>query len=109
MIVDCAVYRHGRREAGEISLAEASDACRHADAFVWLGLYEPDPREFEAVTSEFGLHPLAVEDAIHAHQRPKLEVYGETLLMVLKPVRYIDRDEVVEVGEIALFVNPEFL
>jgi magnesium transporter len=76
---------------------------------VWLGLYEPAEEEFDAVTSEFGLHPLAVEDAINAHQRPKLEVYDETLLLVLKPVRYIDHDEVVEIGEIALFVNPEFL
>jgi magnesium transporter len=109
MIVDCAVYRHGRRQPGEISLSEASRACRHDDAFVWLGLFEPSPEEFEAVTAEFGLHPLAVEDAIKAHQRSKVEVYDETLLMVLKPVRYIDRDEIVEVGEIALFANPEFV
>ena len=109
MIVDCAVYEEGRRRAGEVSLAEASSACRNDGSFVWLGLYEPSDDEFEAVSSEFGLHPLAVEDAIHAHQRPKLEVYDETLLVVLKPVRYIDSDEVVETGEIALFVNPEFL
>ena len=109
MIVDCAVYEQGRRRAGEVSLAEASSACRNDGSFVWLGLYEPSDDEFEAVSSEFGLHPLAVEDAIHAHQRPKLEVYDETLLVVLKPVRYIDSDEVVETGEIALFVNPEFL
>jgi magnesium transporter len=109
MIVDCAVYKGGRRQAGDLSVAEASRACRQDGSFVWLGLYEPAGEEFEAVTSEFGLHPLAVEDAIHAHQRPKLEVYDETLLLVLKPVRYIDHDEVVEIGEIALFVNPEFV
>jgi len=109
MIVDCAVYEHGKRQTGKMSLQEASNACRRDGAFVWLGLYEPADDEFEAVSSEFGLHPLAVEDAIHAHQRPKLEVYDETLLVVLKPVRYIDRDEVVETGEIALFVNPEFV
>jgi magnesium transporter len=109
MIVDCAVYKHGRRQEGEMSLQEASHACRNDGAFVWLGLHEPADEEFKSVSSEFGLHPLAVEDAIHAHQRPKLEVYDETLLVVLKPVRYIDRDEVVETGEIALFVNPEFL
>jgi magnesium transporter len=109
MIVDCAVYRGGRRQQGDMSVAEASVACRQDGAFVWLGLYEPTEEEFDAVTSEFGLHPLAVEDAINAHQRPKLEVYEETLLLVLKPVRYIDHDEVVEIGEIALFVNPEFL
>ncbi len=109
MIVDCAVYEHGRRRAGEMSLGDASRACRLDSSFVWLGLHEPTDEEFEAVSSEFGLHPLAVEDAIHAHQRPKLDVYDETLLVVLKPVRYIDRNEVVETGEIALFVNPEFL
>jgi magnesium transporter len=109
MIVDCAVYKGGRRQPGDLSVAEASHACRHDGSFVWLGLYEPGDPEFESVTSEFGLHPLAVEDAIDAHQRPKLEVYDETLLLVLKPVRYIDHEEVVEIGEIALFVNPEFL
>jgi magnesium transporter len=109
MIVDCAVYKGGRRQAGDLSVAEASHACRQDGSFVWLGLFEPGDEEFESVTLEFGLHPLAVEDAINAHQRPKLEVYGETLLVVLKPVRYIDHEEVVEIGEIALFVNPEFL
>ncbi len=109
MIVDCAVYRNGRRQAGDISVAEASQACRRDDAFVWLGLYEPSGEEFAEVTREFGLHPLAVEDAVKAHQRPKLETYDETLLLVLKPVSYIDHDEVVDIGEIALFANPEFL
>ena len=109
MIVDCAVYRNGRRQAGDISIAEASRACRLDGAFVWLGLYEPSTQEFEEVTSEFGLHPLAVEDAVKAHQRPKLEAYDDTLLLVLKPVSYLDRDEIVDIGEIALFVNPEFL
>jgi magnesium transporter len=92
-----------------MSLAEASQACHEDGAFVWLGLFEPSPQELDAVSREFGLHPLAVEDAIHAHQRPKVEVYDDTLLVVLKPVRYIDHDEAVEIGEIALFVNPEFL
>ena len=109
MIVDCAVYENGHRQEGEISIAEASRACRLDGSFVWLGLHEPSPDEFDSVKREFGLHPLAVEDAVHAHQRPKLEVYDDTLLVVLKPVRYIDHDEIVEIGEIALFVNPEFL
>jgi len=109
MIVDCAVYRNGVRQAGDLSVSEASRTCRQDGSFVWLGLHEPSPEEFAEVTKEFGLHPLAVEDAVKAHQRPKLEAYDETLLLVLKPVSYIDRDEVVDVGEIALFVNPEFL
>lgn len=109
MIVDCGVYKGGRRQAGHFSIAEASLACRNDGCFAWLGLYEPSEEEFEAVKREFGLHPLAVEDAVNAHQRPKIEQYDETLLVVLKPVRYIDHDEAVKVGEIALFVNPEFL
>jgi magnesium transporter len=109
MIVDCAVYEHGRRQAGEMSVAEASQACQRDGAFVWLGLHEPSEEEFDAVRREFGLHPLAVEDAVEAHQRPKIEVYDETVLVVLKPVSYVDHDEVVEIGEISLFVNPEFL
>ncbi len=92
-----------------MSLTEASRACGRDDAFVWLGLFEPSPEEFDSVRREFGLHPLAVEDAVHAHQRPKIELFAQTLLVVLKPVMYIDHDEVVEIGEIALFVNPEFL
>jgi magnesium transporter len=109
MIVDCAVYEHGARRPGQASIDEASRACRRDGAFVWLGLFEPSEDEFDSVRREFELHPLAVEDAVNAHQRPKLEVYDETLFLVLKPVRYIDRDEVVEIGEILLFVNPEFL
>ncbi|HZO58784.1 MAG TPA: magnesium/cobalt transporter CorA [Solirubrobacterales bacterium] len=109
MIVDCAVYAHGRRQTGQVSVAEASRACRQDDAFAWLGLYEPSAEEFDTVSREFGLHPLAVEDAVKAHQRSKVEIYEHTMLIVLKPVRYIDRDEVVDIGEIALFVNPEFL
>ena len=109
MIVDCAVYTGGRRTDGQVSVAEASQACRTDGSFAWLGLHEPAAEEFESVSREFGLHPLAVEDAVNAHQRPKIEVYDETLLVVLKPARYIDHDEAVEIGEIALFVNPEFV
>ncbi len=109
MIVDCAVYEGGRRRAGEISLHSASEACRRDGAFVWLGLFEPTPDELDAVRREFGLHELAVEDALKAHQRPKLEVYDDTLFVVLKPARYIDSEEVVETGEIHLFVSSSFV
>jgi magnesium transporter len=109
MIVDCAVYQHGLRETGQASLEEASRACHRDGAFVWLGLHEPTTEEFDSVKREFGLHPLAVEDAVHAHQRPKLEVYDDTLFIVLKPARYIDHEEAVDIGEILLFVNPGFL
>jgi magnesium transporter len=109
MIVDCAVYEEGQRRAGELSLRSASEACRQSGAFVWLGLFEPTPDELDSVRREFNLHELAVEDALHAHQRPKLEVYDDTLFVVLKPARYVDSEEVVETGEIHLFVSEAFV
>jgi magnesium transporter len=109
MIVDCAVYEGGRRREGELSLEHAAQACRQDGAFVWLGLFEPTPDELDSVRREFDLHELAVEDALHAHQRPKLEVYDETLFVVLKPARYVDSEEVVETGEIHLFVSESFV
>ena len=109
MIVDCAVYEGGERRAGQLPLQDAFEAGRDDGAFVWIGLHEPTEQEFEAVRLEFGLHELAVEDAIKAHQRPKLEVYGDTLLLVLKPARYYDATEDVELGEILVFVGDGFV
>ena len=109
MIVDCAVYEQGKRRDGELSLRGASEACQRDGAFVWLGLHEPTPDELDSVRREFKLHELAVEDALHAHQRPKLEVYDDTLFVVLKPARYVDSEEVVETGEIHIFVSKSFV
>lgn len=109
MIVDCAVYQHGRRVPGEFTPEAAFRASRDEDAFVWIGLHEPTPEEFEAVRHEFDLHELAVEDAIKAHQRPKLETYDDSVLLVLKPARYVDSEEVVEFGEILIFLGPGFI
>jgi magnesium transporter len=109
LIVDCAVYRQGQRRPGDLKLDDAFQACQQDGSFVWLGLHQPTPEEFENVRREFGLHELAVEDAIKAHQRPKLELYDGTLFLVLKPVRYIDSEEVIETGEILLFVNEDFV
>jgi magnesium transporter len=109
VIVDCGLYERGTRRPGKLSLAGAAAACRAPDAFVWLGLYEPTAEEFDTVRREFGLHELAVEDAIKAHQRPKLEVYGESLFVVLKTARYIDATETVEFGEIQVFVGEGFV
>ena len=83
MIVDAAVYEQGHRLDGEVSLEEAGAACRREGAFVWVGVAEPTEEEFGKIASEFNLHELAVEDAVHAHQRPKLEVYGDSLLVVV--------------------------
>jgi magnesium transporter len=109
MIVDCAVYEDGCRCAGELALAEAGEAAQRDGSFVWLGVYEPTEEEFDSVRREFGLHELAVEDAVNAHQRPKVERYGDTLLMVLKTVRYVEDDDDLETGEILLFVNRDFV
>jgi magnesium transporter len=109
MIIDCAVYQDGKRRPGELALHEAYEAACEEDAFVWIGLYEPDEAEFESVRREFNLHELAVEDAITAHQRPKLEVYDDTLFVVLKTARYVREDDTVEFGEIMLFIGPQFV
>ena len=110
MIVDCAVYDGGLRREGIVALEEATEvAASSADGFVWIGVHEPDAEEFEALAREFKLHPLAVEDAVHAHQRPKLEVYGDTLFMVLKTARYVDPIEVVDIGEVMVFVGANFV
>jgi magnesium transporter len=109
VIVDCAVYREGKRVPGEFTPEAAFKASRCDDSFVWIGLHEPTKEEFEVVRVEFGLHELAVEDAVKAHQRPKLERYGDSLLLVLKTARYVDRDEVVQLGEILLFLGEGFI
>jgi magnesium transporter len=111
MIVDCAIYEDGERRAGDLDVSEAARAAgdETTPAFAWLGVHEPTPEEFDAVAREFDLHELAVEDAVEAHERPKVEVYGETLFVVLKTLRYIDSEEVIRSGEIMLFVNPAFV
>jgi magnesium transporter len=76
---------------------------------VWLGIYEPTPEELETVARGFGLHELAVEDAVKAHQRPKLERYGDMLLMVLRPARYLDEGETVVFGEVEIFAGVNFV
>jgi magnesium transporter len=109
VIVDMAVYEEGLRRPGELRLDDAFEACRDPGCFVWIGLHEPTAEEFDAVRREFDLHELAVEDAINAHQRPKLEVYDETVLIVLKTARYVDDRDEVELGEILLFVGEGFI
>ncbi|HEY3239823.1 MAG TPA: CorA family divalent cation transporter, partial [Acidimicrobiia bacterium] len=109
MIIDCALYQDGQRHGGKLGLDEVAVACHRKDAFVWIGLYEPSEEEFETVRREFDLHELAVEDAITAHQRPKLEVYDETLFLVLKTARYDEPSETVELGEILIFVGDGFI
>ncbi|WP_405862150.1 magnesium/cobalt transporter CorA [Streptomyces sp. NBC_00090] len=110
VIVDSAIYRDGRRMAGPVDLSDALDEARAAgDAFLWVGLHEPTEAEFAHVASEFALHPLAVEDALKAHQRPKLEVYDDSLFVVLKPIVYEPASDRVSSGELMLFVGDSFV
>ncbi|CAN5261423.1 magnesium/cobalt transporter CorA [soil metagenome] len=109
VIVDNAIYVDGRREKAPASLEDTYEACREKGGFAWIGLYEPTEEEFETVAGEFDLHELAVEDAITAHQRPKIERYGGSVFVVLKSARYRDETETVEFGEIHAFVGPGFI
>jgi magnesium transporter len=110
MIVDCGLYVGGRRVAGAHDFEQAvARAKAEPGAFVWVGMHEPSEAEFADLAREFDLHPLAVEDAVHAHQRPKLEVYGDTAFLVLKTAAYVDHDEVVELGEVMVFAGRDFV
>jgi magnesium transporter len=112
VIVDSAVYRKGVRIVDDRPPSDLGQirtvACAPGD-FVWVGLHEPSEAELATVEEEFGLHPLAVEDAFHAHQRPKLERYGDTLFLTLKSLWYVDADDAVETGEINMFVGDDFI
>jgi magnesium transporter len=119
-MVDCGVYANGARLQGKYTHAAALAKVRELEgdgvpAFVWIGLHEPDEHQMQAVADVFGLHELAVEDAVHAHQRPKLERYDDTLFLVLKTVNYVEHEtvskarEIVETGEIMIFVGRDFV
>jgi magnesium transporter len=109
VIGDCGHYVDGRRRPGRVPLERAGRLARSTSGFVWIGLQQPDEHQINAVAAQFDLPPLAVEDAVKAHQRPKLDVYGDVVFAVLKPVRYVDHDEVVDVSEIAVFIGPTFV
>ncbi|HEY7485897.1 MAG TPA: magnesium/cobalt transporter CorA [Streptosporangiaceae bacterium] len=108
--MDCAIYCEGRRQDVDGDMSDALDAAREqGDCFMWIGLHEPTQEEFDLVKDELKLHPLAVEDAVKAHQRPKLEKYDDSIFVVLKPVHYVETGSEVEVGEIMLFVGKDFV
>jgi len=106
MVVNCVAYRDGTR-LRDITVEEISDYMAQPGAFVWLGLYEPDEQLMRDVQKEFGLHDLAVEDAWRAHQRPKLEAYGDTLFVVLRTAR-MEKGELL-FGETHVFVGPRYV
>jgi len=109
VIVNSAIYVNGKRTEPPPSPEETYEACRAVGGTAWIGLHRPTQEEFDWVAAEFGLHELAVEDAVKAHQRPKLERYGDTLFLVLRAAHYLDEPEIVEFGELHIFVGPDFV
>src|SRR5690348_6880983 len=113
-VVDCAVYVHGVRQP-PVAAGDALEVAREQGGFVWLGLYEPTETELGDIADRYGLHPLAVEDAVYAHQRPKLESFDDVLFMVLKTATYVEHEqltstsEVVDTGEVMIFLGPEYV
>ncbi len=103
------LYRDGVLEAKDFPAAQISDHLQQPGTVVWLDLCEPDREDLEVISEEFGLHPLAVEDAVNAHQRPKLEVIGDTLFLVIKTARHVNSAEPVEIGELMIFAGPRFV
>ncbi|MGX5357553.1 magnesium and cobalt transport protein CorA [Kocuria sp. KH4] len=108
-LVDNAVYVGGVRDSSPRDLDATYEALRARGGMAWIGLYRPGSAEVHSVAREFGLHPLAVEDALKGHQRAKLERYGDTLFVVLRPARYLDDVEKVEFGELHVFVGADFV
>jgi len=108
-IIDNAVYVDGVRTAEPQSLEQTFETLNQHGGMAWIGLYRPTADEMAAVAEEFGLHRLAVEDAISAHQRPKLERYDDNLFTVLRPARYLDETETVEFGELHVFTGKNFV
>ncbi|MEV8590846.1 magnesium and cobalt transport protein CorA [Streptomyces sp. NPDC051180] len=109
-VVQVGLYRDGRRVASPATLAETFRRLREDPAgMAWIGLQHPTHEELHSLAAEFDLHELAVEDAMEAHQRPKLERYGDTLFVVLRAARYLDAQEEVDFGELHVFVGPDFL
>ena len=114
-VVGCAVYVDGKRRTEPVDVDTASDVAAEVGGFVWLGLHEPTAEDFADIAERYGLHALAVEDAINAHQRPKLERYDDMLFMVLKTAGYVEHDQltatsqVVETGEVMVFLGTNYV
>ena len=106
MLVNCAAYQEGKK-LGDIAPSQISDYVSRPECFVWVALYEPTPEELSAMKEEFGLHELAVEDASHGHQRPKIEEYGDSLFAVLQTIEVAGDD--LKVGEVAIFVGRNYV
>jgi magnesium transporter len=106
MLINCVAYQDGKKLA-DIATRDISDYVSRPECLVWVALANPDPEELAEMQVEFGLHPLAVEDAHHGHQRPKIEEYGDSLFCVLHTVQLAGEE--LNVGEVAIFVGPNFV
>jgi magnesium transporter len=106
MLVNCVAYQDGRKLA-DIPKEDIGSYVKRPDCFVWVALKDPEPAELEEMREQFGLHELAIEDASHGHQRPKLEEYGNSLFVVLQAVELKGDD--LQVGEIEIFVGPNYI
>jgi magnesium transporter len=110
VIVDCAHYKDGSRQhEGRLPIDEAARRREEDDGFIWIGMHDPDPEELRDIAKRFDLPELAVEDAMKAHQRPKLEDYENVYFLVLHTARYLDDVEEVEFGEVHVFASKEFI
>jgi magnesium transporter len=107
--MDQAVYRHGHRMPCTDLSEELAAVRQDGHGWIWIGLKDPTDSEFDLVKDELQLHPLAVEDAVTGHQRPKLEIYDASLFVVLKPLRYIDATSDIETGEVMVFLGDRFV
>jgi magnesium transporter len=106
MLINCVAYENGRKVA-DIARHEISDYLKRPGCFVWVALYEPELGELEAMQEEFGLHELAVEDAQHGHQRPKIDEYGDSLFVVLQTVELELKE--LRIGELSVFAGPNYI
>jgi len=107
-VINCAAYSQGRR-VGNIQLHEISEVLKQTDKFVWVGLHEPGEGILKVVQEEFSLHDLAIEDALRAHQRPKLEVYGDSIFIVLRTAQMNFQQHNIDFGETHFFLGDNFI
>ncbi len=107
-IVNCVAYRQGKKLA-DLNLSSAKKILQEPDVFVWIGMYAPSEEMLRVVQEEFNLHELAIEDAAHAHQRPKIELYGNTIFMVLRTAQINHTTQVTEQGETHFFIGVNFI
>ena len=106
MLINCVAYQNGQK-LRDIAVSEISDIISRPDCFVWVGLADATPEELEQMRVEFGLHELAVEDALVGHQRPKIEEYGDSLFAVMRPIEFVDGE--LQIGELAVFVGTNYV